>query len=177
MSDLFKACLGEKFEQLAPVVRKAHAGKTRLEGDVVVERGNAIARVVCDLFGMPPSSPKCRLVVLGSHDAQVMTWNRHFDNHAMDSNFYRDGKCLVERLGPIHMKMTLDVTDGVLTYALDKTRIFGIPIPRFMSPSVKAVEQQVGDMYRFSVEVAMPVVGKLVSYLGDMHVDTVTDQN
>lgn len=161
-----------KIRAACPLVRKAHEGNIRLEGDVVVERGNVIAQLVCTLFGMPPSSPKCRLVVLGSHDAETMTWNRHFDDHAMDSHFYKDGKHLVERLGPIHMKMALDVKDGVLTYALDKTRIFGIPIPGFISPSVRAVEQQVEDKYRFSVVVAMPVVGKLVSYLGDMQVET-----
>jgi Domain of unknown function (DUF4166) len=175
MSDLFKDCLGEKFEQLAPLVRKAHAGKVRLEGDVVVERGNAIAQLVCNLFGMPPASLKCRLVVLGSHDAQTMTWNRHFDDHPMDSHFYKDGDYVVERLGPIHMKMALEVSDGVLTYSLAKTRIFGIPIPKFISPRVKAVEQQVEDKYRFSVVVGMPVVGMLVSYLGDMQVDTIAD--
>jgi hypothetical protein len=57
---------------------------------------------------------------------------------------------------------------------LDKTRILGLPIPKFISPHVKAIEEQVDDKYRFSVEVSMPVVGKLVSYMGDMRVETVT---
>lgn len=174
MPDLFKDCLGEKFEQLAPLVRKAHVGKVRLEGDVVVEQGNAIARLVCHLFSMPPASPRCRLVVLGSHDAETMTWNRHFDDYSMDSHFYKEGDYLVERLGPIHMRLSLDVSDGVLTYTLDKTRILGIPIPKFISPNVKAVERQIEDKYRFSVVVAMPVVGKLVSYLGDMTVESIS---
>jgi len=69
--------------------------------------------------------------------------------------------------------MALDVTDGILTYALAKTRVFGIPIPAFLSPRVTAVEQQVEDKYRFSVIVAMPLIGKLVSYQGDMQVETI----
>lgn len=174
MSDIFRDCLGDKFDGLAPLVRKAHVGSTRLVGDVVVERGNVIAQLICNLFGMPPASPKCRLVVLGSHDAEVMTWNRHFDEYPMNSYFYKDGIHLVERLGPIHMKMALNVADGALTYSLDKTQIFGIPIPRFISPRVTAVEQQVDDKYRFSVVVAMPLVGQLVSYLGDMQVETLS---
>jgi len=38
---------------------------------------------------------------------------------------------------------------------------------------VTAVEQQVEDKYRFSVIVAMPLIGKLVSYQGDMQVETI----
>jgi hypothetical protein len=83
---------------------------------VAVERGNKVAQMICNLFGMPPASPKCRLVVHGSHSAEVMTWNRHFDDYPMNSHFYKEGDFLVERLGPIHMQMALDVVDGVLTY-------------------------------------------------------------
>ena len=173
MSNLFEECLGDKFNKLAPLVRQAHTGSTRLVGDVIVERGNLMAQLICTLFGMPPSTPKCRLVVLGQHTAESMTWNRHFDNYAMNSLFVKDGDYVVERLGPIHMKMALDVADGILTYALAKTRVFGIPIPAFFSPRVTAVEQQVENKYRFSVIVAMPLIGKLVSYQGDMQVETI----
>lgn len=175
MSDLFQDCLGERVNNLAPMVREAHIGRIRLEGDVAVERGNSIAQLICNLFGMPPATAKCRLVVNGSHDAETMTWNRHFDDHVMNSHFYKDGIHLVERLGPIHMKMLLDVTAGVLTYSLDKTRIFGVPIPQCISPRVTAIEEQVNDKYRFSVVVAMPLVGKLVSYKGDMQLVPVDD--
>jgi hypothetical protein len=173
MPDLFKSCLGDQFEQLAPLVRKAHTGRIRLEGDVTVERGNWIANLICKLFGMPPAAPKCKLVVNGNHDQKTMTWNRFFDDFAMNSFFYKDRDYLVEQLGPIHMKMAVNVTDGVLTYTLDKTRILGIPIPKCMGPRVIAVEEQAGDQYRFSVLVSMPVVGKLISYFGDMSVETV----
>jgi len=175
MSNLFKDCLGEQFEQLDPLVQKAHTGRVRLVGDVVVERGNFVAQQICNLFGMPPASSKCRLVVLGDHDDRKMSWNRHFDDHAMDSNFYKDGNYLVERLGPIHMKMALSVSNGVLTYALARTRVLGFPIPKFLSPNVRVVEQRLGDKYRFSVVVAMPIVGMLVSYRGDMEVESIYD--
>lgn len=173
MSELFKKCLGDKFKDLAPLVRQAHVGNTRLEGDVVVERGNMIARLICNVLGMPPATAKCRLVVIGHHDTKRMNWNRHFDDHVMNSYFYQDGEYLVERLGPMHMKMALDVIDGVLTYSLIKTKVFGIPVPAFISPRVSAVEQQHEDEYRFSVSVVIPLVGKLIAYSGDLKVETV----
>ncbi len=172
MTSLFQSCLGAQYDRLAPLVRKAHEGAIRLEGQVSVERGNCIAQLICALFRMPPATPACRLTVLGHHEEDSMTWNRRFDDFAMNSYFYKDGQYLVERLGPIHMNMAVSVTDGVLTYELAKTRILGIPIPKFIGPRVTAIEEQVGDLYRFSVVVAMPVVGKLVSYFGDMSVET-----
>ncbi|MFK8050436.1 MAG: DUF4166 domain-containing protein [Halioglobus sp.] len=175
MSNLFKDCLGEQFEQLDPLIQQAHTGKVRLVGDVVVERGNLVAQLICNLFGMPPASSKSRLVVLGDHDDSKMRWIRHFDDHGMDSNFYKDGNFLVERLGPIHMKMALSVSNGVLTYALDQTRVLGIPVAKFLSPNVRAIEQRLGDKYRFSVVVAMPIVGMLVSYRGDLEVESIYD--
>lgn len=173
VSDVFRVCLGDKFEQLSPLVKKAHVGSTRLEGDVCVERGNFIAQAICGIFRMPPATPKCHLVVRGEHYPGRMTWNRFFDDFPMNSNFYKSGDMLVERLGPINMHMALDVTGGTLTYTLEKTRIWGIPIPRFLSPKVCAVEQQEGDKYSFSVVVNAPFIGKLVSYRGDMSVETV----
>lgn len=172
MPNLFKDCLGERFDRLAPLVRQAHVGRVRLTGEVSVEQGNKLAQWICKLFSMPPAKAQCCLVVHGHHDANSMTWNRYFDDYPMDSYFYKDGRYLVERLGPIHMKMALAVDDGVLTYTLTKTRLLGLPIPTLIAPRVVAVETQVDDQYRFSVNVSMPLVGTLISYSGDMQVET-----
>nr|WP_269783336.1 DUF4166 domain-containing protein [Marinibactrum halimedae] len=157
---------------MAPVVQQAHHGSTRLEGEASVHRGNRLAQWICHLFGMPPEAKACRLIVTGHHDANIMLWNRYFDDYPMNSYFYKCGDYIIERLGPIHLLMKLDVNEGALTYSLEKTRILGIPIPRWMAPRVYAVEQQVNDKYRFSVDVSIPLVGHLVGYLGDLSVET-----
>lgn len=172
MESLLRGCLGAQFEQLSPLVRQAHEGSVQLVGDARVERGNLFARLICNVFGMPPQVEICRLIVRGEHYQDKMTWNRHFNDHAMNSSFYKQGEHLIEKLGPIHMTMHLSVEQGALIYTIKNTKVFGIPIPRFISPYVRAVEMQEQDYYRFKVVVALPVIGKLVSYFGDMQVTT-----
>jgi hypothetical protein len=174
VSNLFQDCLGDKLQQLSPRVRQAHIGQVRLEGEVSVVRGNIIANIICNIFGMPPAFKKCHLIVEGNHTSNSMTWNRRFNQHPMNSHFYKDGTHLVEKLGPIHMKLELSVDKGALTYSLISTRIFGVLIPKFFSPQVTAIEQQFEEQYRFSVEVTMPVIGKLVQYWGDMVITETT---
>ena len=71
-------------------------------------------------------------------------------------------------LGPIRMNMLLNVEQGALTYQLVKARLFGLPIPLWLAPKVVAEEAQVDEVYRFKVNVSMPLVGLLVRYGGDM---------
>lgn len=166
--------LGSGFEQLSPLIRKAHTGSTRLEGYACVEHGNLLARIVCKLVGMPPATERCPLVVVGAHDSNRIGWNRRFGDHPMNSSFRKLGVNLTERLGPIHMTLAVGVRDGALTYDLIRSRLFNIPIPEFLSPTLRAIEWQENDTYRFRVTVGLPLVGKLVSYFGDMSVETLT---
>jgi hypothetical protein len=62
----------------------------------------------------------------------------------------------------------LTVEQGALVYTLVKARLFGIPIPLFLAPKVIAEEAQVDEIYRFKVNVSMPLIGLLVRYGGDM---------
>ena len=44
--------------------------------------------------------------------------------------------------------------------------LFGVPLPRFLAPRIAAREWQEGDRFRFEVEVAMPLIGRIVHYTG-----------
>lgn len=166
--DLLKLCLGQDYGLLDPLVKKAHTGSSQLKGRVSVQRGNWLANVICNIFSMPAASKSCALTVVGEHSLDYMSWNRLFDDFAMNSHFEREGQQLVEVLGPIRMNMQLQVSEGALIYRLVKARILGVPIPLWLAPRVIAEEAQVGEVYRFTVNVSMPLVGLLVSYGGDM---------
>jgi len=170
---LFQDCLGEAFDRLPPLVRKAHKGTVLLTGEATVERGRGVAQVICWLFGMPPSRTDCPLAVEGSHEPGVMHWRRRFDAFVMNSYFYQEGRYLVERLGAVHLVMRLTVEDAVLYYHLETARIFGVPLPKFILPEVMAMESQADEHYRFKVDVSMPLIGTLIRYWGDLHVQTI----
>ncbi|ROS00249.1 uncharacterized protein DUF4166 [Sinobacterium caligoides] len=171
MNSLLACCLDKKqFERLPTVVRRAHEGSVLLRGEAKVERGGFFAQLICHLLRLPPARERCLLVVKGEHSPGKMRWNRQFDDHVMNSKFYRRDECLVEQLGPLRLQMRLSVENEVLLYRLRKVSCFGVPIPRVLSPLVMAREREEGGFYRFDVSVSLPVIGLLVSYSGNLRV-------
>lgn len=168
MSNLLQQCLGGHYAKLAPIVAKAHTGNTKLKGTVWVKQGNFFARILCKIFAMPPQTKSVELVVYGQHDDNNMYWQREFGTFKMNSHFIKSGTFLIEKLGPLNMYLSLAVNNGTLEYRLQKTYFWGIPIPRFLAPTVQANEGEHAGLYRFSVYVYLPVIGLIVSYGGDM---------
>lgn len=168
MSSLFQHCLGDQYHTLAPIVTRAHQGTVALEGQVWVKHGNALARLLCKLLKMPPQTDQVTLRVHGEHHDHEFFWNRTFGEFEMRSHFVREGAYLVEKLGPLNMKLKLSVEGSTLHYRLQKTTFWGIPIPALLAPKVIAKEGEFEQFYRFSVYVRLPLIGLLVCYGGDM---------
>lgn len=168
VTNILKICLGSDYENLAPLVQRAHIGKMQLEGYAEVERGNKLAQFLCVLTGMPPTAKRARFIVNGNHLENGMQWHRLIDDKAMNSWFELNGNLLVEKLGFIHMFLRLRVENQALIYSIVKTRIFGLTIPRFLAPKVEAREAQVGDAYEFRVVVCLPLIGSLIRYGGSL---------
>ena len=164
--------MGSEFYKLPPLVQKVHIGRNRLEGMVQVSRGNLLAQLICTVFRFPKASEHCRLVVNCDHTDQVMLWHRNFDGLDMVSHFRREGEYLIERLGPLVMYFKALAVDGCLRYDFRYTKLFGIRLPVWFSPRIDAQEYEEDGHYRFSVQVTMPVVGKVISYFGVMSVDS-----
>ncbi len=174
--NILKHCLGQEYSKLSPLIQRAHIGKVKLQGQAKIERGNSLANILCWLTGMPASADQAEFIVMGEHLEQGIIWNRLINGKAMNSWFALQDKSLVEKLGFIHMYLQLSVSpEGSLVYSLFKTRFWGIPIPRFLSPNVIAVEGQENDAYVFEVRVTMPVIGLLIQYAGTLSLETDTD--
>ena len=91
----------------------------------------------------------------------------------MESHFVKDGSYLVERLGPLAMSFNAIEQQGELHYQFIKTRLFGIPLPKIVSPQIAAFEREVGGRYQFSVEVKMFPVGLVIAYAGELQLEPV----
>lgn len=162
--------MGSDFDRLPDLVRAAHLGRVRLEGCATVRRGGSIARVICNIFRFPPEAVACRLIVESEHTRDRITWRRSFDGFDMASEFWREGDFLVERLGLLSMYFIAKEESGRLSYEFTHTKLLGIRLPKFISPSIKAYEAQGENGYQFGVLVKMPLVGKIIEYFGDMSV-------
>jgi len=160
--------MGEAFDRLSPLLQKAHIGKNCLRGTAKVERGNALAQIICTVFRFPKANPESNLSVECEHSADAMSWKRNFDGLKMESNFKKEGEYLVEYLGPLAMSFKAVEEKGALSYQFVKTKCFGIPMPNFLSPQVEAGEQELNGKYHFSVLVKMFLVGKVIAYSGEL---------
>jgi hypothetical protein len=84
----------------------------------------------------------------------------------------RGAGLLVERLGIMEMMMRLEVGGGALSYqtvnAALRLGFLRVPLPNRLSPHVMALEKAVGDTNQIhvSVEVALPLLGRLIAYDG-----------
>lgn len=160
--------MGEGFDTLSPLLQDTHIGRRRLEGIAKVQRGNFFARVICSVFGFPEQNSRSNLSVDCEHSVDAMVWKRNFDGQKMESHFAKNGSYLVERLGPLAMSFKAIEQQGELHYQFIKTRLFGMPLPKIVSPQIVAFEKEAGGCYQFSVEVKMFPVGLVIAYAGEL---------
>ncbi len=170
MTPLYRRMLGDRFELLSPMVRHLHdlQGPTTWKGTASVERGkNPFARLAGWLTSLPPAGEDVALKVSFAPDAQGETWERHFGSSRFCTRQFARNGWLCERAGPATFQFSLVVEDGALVLALAGMHFIGLPVPRFLQPSIVTREEQAADgTYRFSVSSQLPVIGLLVAYRG-----------
>ena len=64
------------------------------------------------------------------------------------------------------MALACVVEEGRLRLIVRRWSLFGIPMPRFLSPSGEAFEYEQDGRFHFDVELKAPLLGRLVRYRG-----------
>jgi hypothetical protein len=164
----FPALLGARFAQLPPTVRALHLrrGAARYRGEITVERGTGwLSRLCARATRLPPAGGGGLTVEIDARPG-IERWTRRFRGHAMPSTLWpRDG-LLCERLGAVRFGFALDARDGVLTWTVARVHALGLPLPARWFAQVRAREFEHEGRYRFEVDTALPVVGRVVRYAG-----------
>ena len=75
------------------------------------------------------------------------------------------------RVGPSTFVFALDVSPDGMALKMQGVRLLGVPLPRFMLPSVFTFESECEGRYRFEVEASLPVLGRIVRYVGWLQAD------
>ena len=166
--DAFRACCGADFDRLPSTIQRAHTGRIRLDGRVRIERGGMISNLVANALGLPRAGSGVVMRVDGDHRHDCMIWDRTFDGRRFRSCFRRSGAHLIESIGPFRLHLRPAAIEGRLRYLLDHVSLFGLAWPRLLAPHLDAWEGEVGGRYDFAVEVRLPLIGRLVSYRGQL---------
>jgi hypothetical protein len=97
-------------------------------------------------------------------------WQRTFDDHGFSSTQEAGtGRCeglLVERFGLLAFAMAVIEEEGGLRLILRRWSAFGIPLPMWAAPKAEALEHAAGGRFNFRVDIALPLIGRIVRYEG-----------
>lgn len=165
---LYARILGDAFDRLPPMLRAIHGfhGDGGAAGGALVERGrHPLARLVAALFRFPPA---------GDHDVHVgfrvdggrEVWTRDFCGRGFSSELSRSGARVVERFGFLRFAFDLPADALGLRMVLRGWSVAGVPLPLMLAPRIRATEWQEDEAFRFDVEIALPVIGRIVRYQG-----------
>lgn len=168
---LFQTVMGEAFGRLAPTLRRFHSlhGQHSLQGRVQTEApATRTARWFARCLGAPHEAMDGVIRFELNAGPSLETWTRHFPQQRMRSHLSGDGERLVEQLGAVRLSFILLEQAGALRMQLDGLRLLGVPCPRWLLPSVHALETGRDGAVFFDVRAALPGLGMVSAYRGHL---------
>jgi len=173
---LYPWLLGDAFARLPQAVQRLHlAGPTAVaagHGTVTLGTGR-IARLLAWLLGVPAAGVDRPLRVTVTRSASGgETLCRRYPDATLTTTQHPAGSAgsglLAERFGPVALVIRLEARAHGLTFMLRRATLFGLPLPRFLAPTVQARETADDGVYRFFVRVDLPGLGRLIQYQGSL---------
>jgi hypothetical protein len=170
---LYRRILGAAWERLPPSLQAMHAAVAgqSASGEASVGRGrNPLARLVADIMGFPEEGERIPVRVRFEAIANGEIWHRDFAGrkfHSVQTEGSGRSQYLIdERFGPLSVALACVVEEGRLRLIVRRWSLFGVPMPRFLSPSGDAFEYEQDGRFHFDVELKAPLLGQLVRYRG-----------
>ncbi|MES2017926.1 MAG: DUF4166 domain-containing protein [Pseudomonadota bacterium] len=172
---LVERWFGPAFALLHPQLQALHRNGGMLRGPVQLSFGaglaGAVGRALARRLGMPDGAASVQLEVTIHGDADGLHWRRRFnDGPVFDSLFrpvghFPDGHW-IERSGMIALALQVAVCDGGWHWRQRRLWLAGVPLPAWLMPRTIARKDVLDGRYLFSVEIAFPLLGKVLAYRG-----------
>lgn len=170
-ASLFQSVMGEAFERLAPPLRRFHSlrGQQSLQGRVQTEApATRVARWLARGLGAPHEAMGGAIRFDLDAGPGLETWTRQFPQHRMCSQLSGAGTQLVEQLGAVRLYFTLLEQGGALRMQLNGLQVLGVTCPRWLLPTVHALETGADGAVFFDVRAALPGLGTVAAYRGHL---------
>jgi len=166
---LYRRILRARFDALPAVLRRFHdaEGGGRARGTFRVERGRGRLRNgVASILGMPRAGTDVPVRLQVMSEGGRERWIRDFDGHRVETVQWAQGESLMEAMGRIRFCCALVLDGSRLRYEFRRAWFAGIPIPRWISPSVVSYVEAGDAGWFVLVHVLAPMLGALVKYEG-----------
>lgn len=166
--------LGKSSANLPLPLRSFHqgSGPRMATGGVSVTVGQGFMRLILNFMGLEMKAGRQKLAVAFHPDGDGELWQRTFETGKFTSRFEHaagSGPTLLERFGPFSFSYDLIVGANEITWTLRHASLFGVRMPKLMSPRILAREWIATDgKYEMSAEVTLPVLGRALGYTGTL---------
>ena len=176
MSNPVKSWFGASFTKLDPLIQKIHLHGGVLEGNVRIFTGSGLAGVIgkrlAKKIGVPTEKHIASFKVSINHTKESLLWDRTFNDTEMKSVFtphksFPNGYWTEDSSG-IRLKLTVRIKDGGWHWVQQGISVKGIPMPLWLFPKTTAYKTISNGKYLFSVSFSLPLLGKLLSYSGEL---------
>jgi hypothetical protein len=109
-----------------------------------------------------------RISPRGTGERWVRTCNgRSFSSTQQPGHGRSDG-LVAERFGPVAVHMALLLEGSDLRYVMHRWTLFGVSLPLCCGPRCKALESTLEGSFKFDVEIAHPLTGLIIHYVGTL---------
>jgi Domain of unknown function (DUF4166) len=166
---LYRRVLGPRFDLLPEVLRRFHdaSGGGRAHGTLRVERATGWLRnALATLLGFPAAGNEVPVHLQVEVKGDRERWVREFGGHKLVTVQWAWDGYLMERAGPTTFSCTLTADGSCMRYEFQRAWILGVPLPRWLSPSVVSWVEAGENRWRIVVRISAPILGELVSYEG-----------
>lgn len=170
------AWLGTGVDRLHPALRRLHAIGGRLEGDVDVQVADTfVGRRLAHRTGLRPGASRVRMRVDVVSGPDGLLWTRRFDDGPLFvSRFQPQGRwpegAWRETSGRLAVELGVDLADGGWRWVQRRARFAGVVLPDALAPQIRGDKRIVDGRYRFTVALALPTVGTVLRYGGDLSI-------
>jgi hypothetical protein len=149
----------------------ADAERCTVSGQARVTTGGVFARVLLRLLGLHLRDGKQPLDVTFMPAGSGTIWDRRFGTGRFISRIEAGGiGFLIESFGPYTLRFRLTPDGDAVSWTLQRAAVFGLAIPSFLAPRIAAREWLAADKaYAMSVEVALPLLGLVLRYEGELY--------
>ncbi len=133
---------------------------------------NPLARLVALAFGFPTVGGPTPVRVTVDREADQEQWHRQFGNSSFHSTLSLghglDEFLICERFGFITVSMAIVWNEEKLHFIPRRWRLGPLPLPRFLLPKGNSYESDNDGQFAFKVELAAPLLGRIVAYSGTL---------
>ena len=171
---VYRQFLGAAFTQLPLAIQKLHdIDREKIyHGKADIIRGkNPLGHIISWAFRFPKAGKNIdvsiRRVPIGNN---LELWERNFNGRKMRSTQAagrgRKSHMITEIFGPLAVHFTYHKVGDKYHVDTQSWRLFGLPMPKFLCPGGEVYEQSKDGRFHFHVELCVPFIGMLVTYIG-----------